>query len=163
MLVHSVHAGQAWTQRPYPRTSHRPGGASRASGPGTGLGPRALSSMPGKARLSEVLPSRVRIGVEVGALFVGCVQVCVGRSSASSSSGTIVGGVAMAVRSGSSQSGQREPQCPLGLLRRDLSGPVGRGLGELPSATVNGPPGPPARLRLRTRSGGARAQPWVPG
>ena len=128
MLVHSVHAGQAWTQRPYPRTSHRESGASRASGPGTGLGPRALSSMPGKARLSEVLPSRVRIGVEVGALFVGCVQVCVGKSSANSSSSTIVGGVAMAVRSGSSQSGQQDasvpaesaPQRPFGVLSGEV-------------------------------------------
>lgn len=82
-------------QRPYPRTSHRASGASRASGPGTGLEPRALSSMPGKARLSEMLPSGVRVAVGVGALFVDSAQVCVGKSSASSSSSsTVMGGVA---------------------------------------------------------------------
>lgn len=165
MLVHSVHAGQAWMQRPYPRTSHRASGASRASGPGRGLGPRALSSMPGKARLSEVLPSRVRIGVEVGALFVGSMHVCMGKSSANSSSSTIVGGVAMAVRSGTSQSGQRDasvpaesaPQRPFGVLSGDVwenSRPL--------LLTVR--PGLPTRLRPRTlRSRGARAQPWVRG
>ncbi|XP_055271259.1 double-stranded RNA-specific editase 1 isoform X2 [Moschus berezovskii] len=68
--------------------------------------------MPGKARLSEVLPSGVRAGVGVGALFVGSVQVCVGKSSASSSSSTIVGGVAMALRSGTSLSGRRDALVP---------------------------------------------------
>lgn len=156
-------------QRPYPRTSHRASGASRASGPGRGLEPLALSSMPGKARLSEVLLSGIRVAIGVGALFVGSVQDCLGKSSASSSSSTVMGGVAMVVRSGTSQSGQREasvpgesaPQRPFGVLSgevweaapydsRPLLLTVGSGLA--------------ARLRPRTLgSRGARAQPWVRG
>lgn len=118
-------------QRPYPRTSHRASGASRASGPGTGLEPRALSSMPGKARLSEMLPSGVRVAVGVGALCVDSAQVCVGKSSASSSSSTVMGGVAMAVSSGTSQSGQRDASVP-GESAETFRGPVGRGLGGCP-------------------------------
>ena len=119
-------------QRPYPRTSHRASGASTASGPGTGLEPRALSSMPGKARLSEMLPSGVRVAVGVGALFVDSAQVCVGKSSASSSSSsTVMGGVAMAVSSGTSQSGQRDASVP-GESAETFRGPVGRGLGGCP-------------------------------
>lgn len=119
-------------QRPYPRTSHRASGASRASGPGTGLELRALSSMPGKARLSEMLPSGVRVAVGVGAVFVDSVQVCVGKSSASSSSSsTVMGGVAMAVSSGTSQSGLRDASVP-GESAETFRGPFGRGLGGCP-------------------------------
>ncbi|KAI4547790.1 hypothetical protein MG293_000120 [Ovis ammon polii] len=68
--------------------------------------------MPGKARLSEVLLSGIRDAIGVGALFVGSMQVCLGKSSASSSSSTVMGGVAMVLRSGTSQSGQREASVP---------------------------------------------------
>lgn len=111
-----VHAGQAGTcgGRSYPRPSLRASGASgasRASGPGAGRGPRPLSSVPGGGRLADELPPEAGVGgvggVAVGAESAGSVRVCAGRSrsrsrGSSSSSSAGAARAAMAVRSGAS-------------------------------------------------------------
>lgn len=121
---------------PYPRTSRRAGGTSRASGPGAGRGAPAVSSMPGRGSLADELLSGIGAVVGVGSVSVDSVRVCAGRSRASSSSSAGAGGDAMAVCSACHLAGgRRRLRSPLGVL----SARILRLPGQLtPVAAVNG-------------------------
>lgn len=132
-------------------------------GPGTGLEPRALSSMPGKARLSGVLLSGIRDAIGVGALFVGSMQVCLGRAAPAAAAAPSWAGSPWSCAQAPPSQASGKRQCRVSLPRREtFRGPVGRGHRRLHPMTrvaylLTVGSGLAARLRPRTLgSRGAR-------